>query len=72
MIFELYLISYLSWIILFIENKWLSYDENLIKFYCPMAFDNKGAFWVQDDEEIGNHTLAQKMINCGNRLKWIQ
>ena len=61
-----------SWIILFIENKWLSYDENLIKFYCPMAFDNKGAFWVQDDEEILNPYFGSKMINCGNRLKWIQ
>ena len=33
--------------------------------YCPMAFDNKGAFWISDDEEISNPYFGEKMLRCG-------
>tara|TARA_B100000674_G_scaffold498090_1_gene534572 strand:+ start:1935 stop:3677 length:1743 start_codon:yes stop_codon:yes gene_type:complete len=61
-----------SWIITLMENNWVLRQENVIKFYCSMAFDSKGAFWVQEDEEILNPYFGSKMINCGTKLKWIQ
>lgn len=61
-----------TWIITFMETKWIINRENMIKFYCSMAFDSKGAFWIQEDEEILNPYFGSKMINCGTRLQWIQ
>lgn len=34
--------------------------------YCPMAFDNKGAFWLSDSEEILNPYFGNAMLTCGN------
>lgn len=33
--------------------------------YCPMAFDNQGAYWVSNNEEIRNPYFGNKMLNCG-------
>ncbi len=33
--------------------------------YCPMAFNDKGAFWLSDDMEIRNPYFGQKMMECG-------
>ncbi len=33
--------------------------------YCPMAFDNKGAFWISNDTEIRNPYFGEKMLKCG-------
>jgi hypothetical protein len=33
--------------------------------YCPMAFDNKGAYWLTDDHEIRNPYFGDKMLKCG-------
>ncbi len=35
------------------------------KAYCPMAFDNKGAFWLSEMEEIRNPYFGEAMLNCG-------
>lgn len=35
------------------------------KFLCPMAFDNKGAFWFQDSDKIQNPYFGHIMPNCG-------
>ena len=41
-------------------------NENTIyKQFCPMAFDNKGAFWISDKEEIRNPYFGDKMLKCG-------
>ncbi len=34
--------------------------------YCPMAFDNQGAFWLSDSEEILNPYFGDAMLTCGN------
>lgn len=34
--------------------------------YCPMAFDNKGAYWVSKDREIRNPYFGDKMLECGS------
>jgi hypothetical protein len=33
--------------------------------YCPMAFNDKGAYWLSNAEEIANPYLPKKMLHCG-------
>ncbi len=33
--------------------------------YCPMAFDNKGAYWISREEEISNPYFGEQMLRCG-------
>jgi len=33
--------------------------------YCPMALDNKGAYWLSSDKEIRNPYYGASMLNCG-------
>lgn len=33
--------------------------------YCPMAFDNKGAYWLSNSKEIRNPFHPEEMLNCG-------
>ncbi len=33
--------------------------------YCPMAFDNKGAYWMSDTRDINNPYFGDKMLKCG-------
>lgn len=35
------------------------------KQYCPMAFDDEGAFWLSSEEEIRNPYFGDKMLKCG-------
>jgi hypothetical protein len=33
--------------------------------YCPMAFNNKGAYWLSNTTEIRNPYFGDKMLKCG-------
>jgi len=33
--------------------------------FCPMAFNNQGAFWLSDSKEIRNPYFGDKMLTCG-------
>ncbi len=33
--------------------------------YCPMAFNNEGAYWLSDQEQIRNPYFGDKMLKCG-------
>lgn len=33
--------------------------------YCPMAFDDKGAYWLSDKAAIENPYFGHKMLTCG-------
>ena len=33
--------------------------------YCPMAFNEKGASWLSDENEIKNPYFGKKMMECG-------
>ncbi|MEA3224871.1 MAG: hypothetical protein U9Q07_02900, partial [Planctomycetota bacterium] len=39
--------------------------KTLYKTYCPMAFDDKGADWLQLDEDILNPYFGASMLLCG-------
>ena len=34
--------------------------------YCPMAFDNKGAYWLSAHKEIRNPYFGEAMLTCGS------
>ena len=33
--------------------------------YCPMAFDDKGGYWISSKAEIRNPYFGDKMLTCG-------
>jgi Cu(I)/Ag(I) efflux system membrane fusion protein len=33
--------------------------------FCPMAFDDKGAYWLSEIKEIRNPYFGKKMNVCG-------
>lgn len=34
--------------------------------FCPMAFNNEGAYWLSDQEQIKNPYFGDKMLTCGS------
>ena len=38
---------------------------SFFKQYCPMAFDNTGAYWLSNSKEIRNPYFGDKMLKCG-------
>jgi len=40
-------------------------NRKIYKGDCPMAFDNKGAVWLQDNGEIANPYFGEAMYRCG-------
>lgn len=39
--------------------------DRVYKMFCPMAFDDKGAFWLSNREEILNPYFGDAMLRCG-------
>jgi len=33
--------------------------------YCPMAFNDRGAFWLSEKSEVENPYFGKKMLECG-------
>lgn len=40
-------------------------EEPLRVAFCPMAFDDRGAPWVQREEQIANPYYGARMLRCG-------
>lgn len=40
-------------------------NETIYYQYCPMAFDNKGAYWLSEQKKIRNPYFGEKMMKCG-------
>lgn len=41
-------------------------DDTYYIQHCPMAFDNEGADWISDVEEIRNPYFGDRMLKCGS------
>jgi Cu(I)/Ag(I) efflux system membrane fusion protein len=41
-------------------------DAKVRLAFCPMAFDGKGAEWLQEEEGVQNPFLGSKMYGCGD------
>ena len=44
----------------------------LFKAWCPMAFDNRGAAWIQRTETIENPYFGKAMLRCGEIKEVLQ
>jgi len=44
-------------------------DGNYYEMYCPMAFDLKGASWLQRKETLENPSFGESMLPCGESKK---
>lgn len=40
--------------------------------YCPMAFNNEGAYWLSDEEKVSNPYFGDKMLRCGQVKEKLQ
>jgi Cu(I)/Ag(I) efflux system membrane fusion protein len=40
-------------------------DKNIHLAFCPMAFSNKGAYWLQTRDVVNNPYFGSKMLKCG-------
>ena len=39
--------------------------DRVFKNFCPMAFDDKGAFWLSESKDIRNPYYGDAMLTCG-------
>ncbi len=46
-------------------------DEPVYLLHCPMAFNNKGAIWLQDDAQTRNPYFGATMLQCADRTELI-
>lgn len=47
-------------------------EMNLYQQYCPMAFDNTGAYWMSDNEKVYNPYFGDKMLRCGKVTETVE
>lgn len=40
-------------------------EATIYRQFCPMALDNKGAYWLSSEKEIMNPYFGNKMLKCG-------
>jgi hypothetical protein len=45
----------------------VQYDgQKLYWHYCPMAFNNSGAYWLSNERQIRNPYFGNEMLECGS------
>ncbi len=44
-------------------------ERTLFKHHCPMAFDNRGAWWLQRDEQVSNPYFGESMLRCADKTE---
>ncbi|MFH1744236.1 MAG: efflux RND transporter periplasmic adaptor subunit [bacterium] len=45
--------------------------QPILRFHCPMAFDGRGADWLQNQSETENPYFGQAMFRCGEQVESI-
>lgn len=53
---------------LYIYLKENGYGREIYHQRCPMAFNNRGAHWLSDKEDIENPYLPETMLKCGQNV----
>jgi membrane fusion protein, copper/silver efflux system len=51
--------------ILAVERLGIEIQGPVFELYCPMSFDWKGSYWLQQDDEIRNPYFGAMMYTCG-------
>ncbi len=44
-------------------------ETAIYRFHCPMAFNNKGAFWLQKNSETRNPYFGNAMLTCKDSVE---
>lgn len=47
-------------------------DSRVFVIHCPMAFENKGADWLQSDPKVKNPYYGKEMLGCGEMVREIK
>ena len=47
-------------------------DQKVYNQFCPMADDNRGAYWLSADEKVQNPYFGSAMHSCGNVAEIIE
>jgi membrane fusion protein, copper/silver efflux system len=53
-------------------QNWGAKGATIYKQYCPMALDNKGAFWLSAESQIRNPYFGDEMLKCGEVQKVVR
>jgi len=40
--------------------------SKLYRVHCPMAFDNRGAWWIQKGDQVANPYFGESMLRCAD------
>ncbi|UII27346.1 DUF3347 domain-containing protein [Fulvivirga maritima] len=40
-------------------------ESTVYRQFCPMAFNNEGAYWLSMEEQVNNPYFGDKMLHCG-------
>ncbi len=43
--------------------------DQLFELHCPMAFEGRGASWIQSDDEVRNPYYGASMLKCADRVE---
>lgn len=43
--------------------------QTLYRYFCPMAFNNKGAYWLQNKQGVENPYFGSAMFKCGEEVE---
>ena len=46
-----------------------SRKTTVYRFHCPMAFNNKGAYWLQNISETRNPYFGSSMLTCKDSVE---
>lgn len=44
-------------------------NKKVYRFHCPMAFNNKGASWLQDSDKTRNPFFGSSMLTCQDAIE---
>ena len=41
-------------------------ERKLYRVHCPMAMDNRGAWWIQKGDQVSNPYFGESMLRCAD------
>lgn len=58
--------------LLVILNRLKFSDMEIYEFHCPMAFEGRGAIWLQNNKTTRNPYFGSSMLSCADRVRKIE
>jgi len=46
-------------------------SQTVYQLHCPMAFDNRGAGWLQASDKVRNPYFGARMLKCADQVEVI-